>query len=122
MKATNADKILIAALFILTAMSFNVRSYFNGVGSDALLYLDGKLTYKILLNDDGEHKIDVPNGTTTIKVSGGKLYITDAPCPLKICIHESPIFNEGDSLICVPNGLVVKINGGGGEKLDTVTK
>jgi hypothetical protein len=122
MKITKADKILIIILFILTLLTFNTKSFFSKAGSAALLYIDGSLVYKIDLNIDKEYELDVVNGTAKIKVTGGKLYMKESPCPRKICVSDSPVFKEGDSLICVPNKIVVKIQGKGEGKLDAFTK
>jgi hypothetical protein len=123
MKATKADKLIILMLFALTLLSFNVRSYFGAAGKEAHVFLDGKLKYTISLDHEKEYKIRVLNGEATIEVFDGKLYIMEAPCPLKICIKDSPISREGEALVCVPNNMIVKVAGSKEEEvLDTVTK
>ena len=121
MKITKADIIIILALFILTVLSFKVMSRISAQGNEAHVHIEGKLTHKIDLSVDKEYSVDVQNGNVTIKVAGGKLYITEADCPRKICIDDSPISMKGESLICVPNKLVIGIEGGS-DGLDTITQ
>lgn len=122
MKTTKADKILILAFFVLTLFSFNIRSLFGGAGDTAHVYLDGKLLYKIDLSSDINCDIPLSSGTAKVKVSGGKLYMTDSPCPRKICVNSSPIYKKGDSIVCVPNRIAIRIIGDDENGLDTITK
>jgi hypothetical protein len=122
MRATKADKLIILILFTLTIFSYNVNSHLNQSGENALLYIDGSLAYKIALSSDKEYEITVPNGEAVINVTDGKLFITSAPCPRKICVNGSPISKRGESLICVPNRMFIKIDGKEERGLDSVTK
>lgn len=124
MKLTRTDTIIILILLALTVWSFNANSYFFKAdsGSTASVYIDGKLTYKIDLSINKKYHVPVPNGAAEVEVSSGKLYIKKSPCPRQICMHQSPISNEGESLICVPNSMVIKIDGDADKNLDSVTK
>ncbi len=122
MKATRADKALVAVFIIMTALSFNVRSFFSAPGSDALVYVDSALKYKIDMGVDKEYQVPVQNGVVIISVSGGRLYVRSAPCPRRICMMSSPVFKEGDTLVCVPNKMLIRVDGEEASGLDTLTK
>jgi hypothetical protein len=47
--------------------------------------------------------------------------ILSADCPDKVCVHERKIRYAGETLVCLPNKVVVEIEGERGE-LDAVSK
>ena len=122
MKTTRSDKLIIIVLFILAMFSYKAMSHFNVQGSEAHVFVDGKTVYKIDLGKKDAYAIEVKNGRVVIEVTDGKLYITSADCPRKICVDDSPISMAGESLICIPNNMIVKITGKGEAQLDTVTR
>ena len=44
-----------------------------------------------------------------------------ADCPDQICVRQKAISKEGESIICLPNKVVVSIVGGEEKELDAVT-
>lgn len=47
-------------------------------------------------------------GDTLISISGGNVTITSSPCREKTCSNH-PISKTGESLVCLPNGVVVQL-------------
>lgn len=47
----------------------------------------------------------------TVHVDGGRVWVTDADCPDKTCEHTGIITRAGQSIVCLPNGVVVSISG-----------
>lgn len=59
--------------------------------------------------------IALPKGQAVLSLERGEVRILPMPsdlCPLGICSHSGPIDRPGESLVCVPNRLVVRILGG----------
>ena len=54
-----------------------------------------------------------------VRISGGKVSVTAASCRNQVCTEHVSISKAGESIVCLPNRLVVTIEGGGG--YDTVT-
>jgi hypothetical protein len=50
-------------------------------------------------------------GETTIGVSGGHVEFLSSPCPHKICVERGRAALQGDYIVCVPNGVSVRITG-----------
>ena len=46
-----------------------------------------------------------------ITVSQGKVSITSSDCPGMDCVHSGAISASGRSLVCLPNGVEVRIVG-----------
>ncbi len=49
-----------------------------------------------------------------ILINSGEATVISSVCPSQICVHSSSISRVGQSIICVPNGVVVKAVGTGG--------
>lgn len=64
------------------------------------------------LNEERTLDVDGPLGTTRVVVSGGAVRIVSSPCPRGICVAIGPIDSPGESAVCVPNRVVVRVVGG----------
>ena len=47
--------------------------------------------------------------TNEITVKDGKISITHADCPGEDCVHSGAISHSGRSIVCLPNGLEIRI-------------
>ncbi len=70
-------------------------------------------------------KISLSEGEAHLEVKDGAVRIRPMPewlCPRQICSHTGWIRRAGESLICVPNRLVVRLMGSQGTEIDAVTR
>ena len=44
-------------------------------------------------------------------VKDGKVSVTEADCPDKVCVNTGEISKSGDTIVCLPHKLVVEIEG-----------
>ena len=91
------------ALFLFLKFSAND-------GEQVIVKVDKKEIARYDLNTDREVIIDGKNGgKNTLVIKDGKAYIKDATCPDKLCEHQGKIHMVGQSLICLPNRVVIEI-------------
>lgn len=76
--------------------------------------------YSYSLNKNREIEIPVSDGKVIIKIQDNKAWIKETDCPNKICKKMGKIKNIGDVIICLPNHLVITIEGNNSE-LDGIT-
>ena len=50
-------------------------------------------------------------GVTEVRIEDGYVDFISSPCPHKICIERGRVALEGDYIVCVPNGVSVRIEG-----------
>ncbi len=100
-----ADIILIASLVILAVLTLLFPLLNNDSGTEAVILVDNQEVYRLPLNQNAE----IGLGTNTVTVENGKVYVKSATCPDKVCVHHTPIKKKGESIICVPNGVVVEV-------------
>lgn len=62
--------------------------------------LDLETEFNILSGTDGENHMVIHNGQAEI---------TSATCPDKICVKHAPISESGQTIVCLPNKVVVTV-------------
>lgn len=49
-------------------------------------------------------------GTNLLQIRDGKASVTQASCPDLLCVHQTAVSRQGESIICLPNEVVVEIS------------
>lgn len=81
--------------------------------------VNGVLRGEYDLSEDRE--LDI-NGTNHLVIKNGKADVTDAKCPDKICVKQKPISKNGESIVCLPNKIIITVVEGKEDELDAVVK
>lgn len=105
------DFIAIAAVLLLAALVFFLfLPKSNTPGVRANIYQNGQFLRSVSLSKDIEFTV---NGdyTNTITVKDGKISVTASTCPGGDCVHCGPMDTPGRSIVCLPNGLEIRISG-----------
>lgn len=116
------DKLLIGVLLVI-ALSFSfVYQYFvKEEGSQIVITVDGKEYRSLSLQEDTELLIEGANsGTNSLQVKEGAVKMVEATCPDLVCVHQREIRYNGESIICLPNKVVIKIVSGEENEVDAV--
>lgn len=90
----------IAAIFIMNRM---------GGSSRAAVIRCGDARYELALYRDGTFRFDGIDAEFEVK--GGKIRLTNASCPDKLCEKTGYIGSAGQSIICVPGKITVSVAG-----------
>ncbi len=114
------DWILIGCL-VLVAGIFSLFYVFAKTDENAkvIITIDGQNYGTYSLKDETE--IDV-KGKNTLCIKDGQVKMLEADCKDQICVHHKPISKSGESIICLPNKLIVTIESEESEKLDAVSQ
>lgn len=93
-------------------------------GAYAVVIKDGVETSRYPLSKNREIKIthgEDGKKFNLLIIENGAAYIESASCPDGICVSHKPIKLNGETIICLPNKLVIKIESEKGEaSLDSV--
>ena len=71
-----------------------------------LIQVDGKEYGTYPLTTDREIEI---NDSNVCRIQDGKVKMVSADCPDQICIQESAIDENGGTIVCLPNKIVLSI-------------
>ena len=99
------DVVLLVAVVVLVVLT--IVFALKADASEADVYVDGKLVYKLDLNKDAT--VEILDGKMQIKVENGKVFVAYSDCHNKLCVHAQPIGKEGGVIVCLPNKTVVKV-------------
>lgn len=82
--------------------------------NSAEIYEDGKLVKTIAdLDPEKEYSFEIKtkNGTNTLSVGGGSIWVSSADCSNQTCVHAGKISLAGQTVICAPHKLVIRVVG-----------
>jgi hypothetical protein len=63
------------------------------------------------LKEDRVVEVEGPLGITRVIIENGEVWVEESPCREKICMRMGKIKRTGDQLICIPNRVVVELEG-----------
>ncbi len=120
-----ADLIIPLAV-CLAAVLIYIVPFASGLsvkGAEAAVTVDG-VSYGVYpLDKDVDIVIPGANGgSNRLVIKDGEADIVEATCPDKICVHERKIRNRGETLVCLPNRVVVEIRGAEENGVDSVAR
>ena len=97
-----ADIILYLACAALTAAVL-VASFRPGGDTVEIVYAGERHEYPL----DEDRTLDL--GCLTVVIRDGKVWVEDADCPDKVCEHTGRIGYGGQTIVCLPNEIVIRI-------------
>ena len=104
------DAVLILTVLLIAGAAFGVHEFAGGDGADTVtVKVDGKVTGTYPLAKD--QKIRINGGTNILTIKNGKAKMTDADCPDQLCVHQKAASKNHESIICLPNKVVVEVDG-----------
>ena len=104
------DVIFIAALVVVIAVAGACLYFFRGEGDSVTVSIDGAVVATYPLHVDRTEEIRTADGgLNRLVIQDGKAYVESASCPDGICAAHKPIHREGESIVCLPNKVVVTV-------------
>ena len=107
------DLILAAAILLIAAalFGFNYISH-KKPAVTAQITVDGKVVETLDLSMDTELTVTGANkGTNHLIVRDGEIWCSEASCPDKVCVHQGKKHLSSDTIVCLPNKMIVTITG-----------
>ena len=105
---------LVAAAVAVLAIATTVFFY-GGLGqsgpTEAVITHGGEEVARLSLAEDREMTVD-GDYHLTITVKDGAVSVTHSDCPTQDCVRTGVISRTGQSIICLPEQVVVKLAGG----------
>lgn len=109
LKAKNDVILTCAILFVALAAALGLF-LFRKAGDTVTVTIDGKTFGEYSLSENRTVEIKSDNGYNLLVIENGKAYVSEASCPDGICSSHRPVGNNGESIICLPNKVVVEIH------------
>lgn len=121
-KRYKKDIILIAAILGIALLVFVLFQVTKKPGKYVIITQNGKEIAKYALNENREIPISYQEDQFNILViQDQKAYISEASCPDKLCVRQRSISKINETLVCLPNKMVVKVVGDEQPNVDIVS-
>lgn len=106
------DLFAIGAVLLLAAVSFLSFLPRQGDGKPvARIYQNAKLLMTVPLDQPQQFSVE-GEYCNTVRVEDGAIAIVASDCPGQDCVHSGSIHAPGRSLVCLPNGLEIRVVSG----------
>lgn len=104
------DIIFIGMLAIL-CITVCIAVYKGGTtkGSMIIVTVDGEEYGTYSLWKEQIISIETETGKNIVEIKGGKAYMTAASCPDQLCVDQNEISFDKESIICLPNKVVISV-------------
>ena len=90
-------------------------------GNIVTVSVNGNITAQFPLNEDRIYEIAGENGGKNIlHIENGEAWIEEASCPDKLCVNMGRISKNGQTVICLPNRVVIEIRSNKDNGVDAV--
>ena len=117
-----SDLLLIAALLLTGLIMSSLIFFHRQDGRQAVVRVDGQIVAQLPLAQDARYPVEFEGAVTNVLViQDGAVRMEEADCPDHLCIHRGAIRYAGDSIVCLPNKVVVEISGEDALNLDAVS-
>ena len=114
--------ILLAGVLILMGVAASLWiSQFDTSGSRVIIKTDGKVYGSYSISEDRTVTVKQGKKTNTVRIHDGEVSVTHASCHNQVCVKHKAIHTTGESIICLPNKMVVQIQGKGGDEYDAIS-
>ena len=119
MKLKKADLFLILIVCIVAFGGIIVYSMLGSKdAASVVIEVDGEVYGEYELNKNQEVSIQ---DTNILIIKDGIVRMEEADCPDQICVNHRPISKNGETIVCLPNKVVVTVTGAEDGTLDAVT-
>ena len=121
------DYLLLVFLIILTSLGYLLHGSTTSTPNKILIVQhDQNILQKIQLQKiQTPKKIEIPteHGTVIVQIDHNGAYIVDSPCRDKLCIHQGKITHTGQTIVCMPEKVLLTLTAAGKEgALDAVIR
>ena len=107
-KKTDVFLIIILAVIPVCMLAFNMISTMDHTETRLVILKDGDVYGTYPLTED---RIIEIGKTNICEIRGGEVKMTHADCPDQICVHSIPISRYGGTIVCLPNKIILSIEG-----------
>jgi hypothetical protein len=116
-----ADIILACALIVIGLAASYIFSFGQSDGSLVEITCDGELFGSYSLTEDREITVERNNHTNKVTIKDGTVSMKFSDCSGQDCVQQGNISKSGETIVCLPNKVIVEITGSDRE-YDTISQ
>lgn len=116
-----ADIILAIILIIFGGVVSYMAAFGNTQGDIALITVDGKEFGRYSLDENRTIIVKQNGHINKITIKDGTVSMNFSDCSNQICVHTGAISRTSQSIVCLPNKIMVQIIGKGEVEYDAIS-
>lgn len=105
-----ADIVLFVVLILLGAAA-SVFALKGGGGDTVVVKVDGEVYGTYPLSEDREITVERDGHINKITIKEGTVQMSEASCKNQTCVHQGAVSKAGRTIVCLPNRVIVAIEG-----------
>lgn len=114
---------IVLVIVFLAAVTLCYRLSGRAAGTEVLVTIDGKEYGTYSIEQEQEVSVQIDGKTTNVlTIKNGVVHMTWADCPDKLCVHQKEISKSKETIVCLPNKVVVQIIGMEESEFDSIAK
>lgn len=114
------DWLLIIIIICVAGLAFFLHEKIGGRGANCVtVKVDGTIQGVYSLAQDQE--IEINGGSNILVIKNQEANMKEADCPDQLCVHQKPVSKNHESIICLPNKVVVEVDSSENSEFDAVT-
>lgn len=117
------DVIVVVCVLLLAAVVFSFAAARAGMPAVSVEIITESAQMRYPLWEDREIPIQSAGHTLTVTVKDGTVYVSETDCPNRICAATGKISVCGQSILCAPARVLIKVvgeEGSYGENADVI--
>ena len=120
---TSADVVMFGILpLIALVFALCFRPGDGGAeGAMVLVTIDGEKYDAIPLERNGKYEIVQDGNRNCFFIASGMVRMAEASCPDGLCVNHKAIGRVGETIVCLPNRVVLAIQGSVAREYDAIT-
>ena len=112
--------LLIGGLLLAAFLALGLKFLLRQEGAALVVRVNGSEVARYALTETGDYPLN--GGTNVLHIENGSAWLTDADCPDKLCVHQKAISKTNETIVCLPNKVVVQVIGAGESELDSIAR
>ena len=118
-KSYKRDLLLVGILLLAALLVFAFVRGGQKTGAEAVVTVDVVEIGRYPLSRSGTYPLN--GGSNVLVIGDGMAWVSEANCPDKVCMGMGKISRNGEFIACLPNRLIVVIEGGEASPVDART-
>ena len=116
------DIMIIVSVMIVCGIVRIVNNSGSLSGDKVQVYVDNELYSEYDLSSDNIIDIQSQNGYNRICINNNEVFMEDADCSDKLCVRQRHIKYDGESIVCLPHGLIITVTADSLGDYDAITQ
>ncbi len=117
------DIILIALVVVVSIVLFIAMIIRQEDGGMVVVKVSGETWREFSLHEERTINLDFDDGSyNTLVIQDGFVRMSEASCPDQICVNHKEIQKSGETIVCLPNQVVIEIESDSQSEIDAIVK